>query len=90
MKILKDVYSVRRYEDLAFAVAHYGTPMHKQLWDLMVDAGFNKKQIFSKYMKVLREISKSNGDILQCVGASNFETFDKKSNKWVASKHKTL
>ena len=72
MKMPKDTYSVRRYEDLAYAVAHYGTPMHKQFWDLMVDAGFNKKQIFSKYMKVLREISKSNGDILQFVGVRHF------------------
>ena len=67
MKILKDVYSVRRYEDLAFAVAHYGTAMHKQLWDLMVEAGLNKKQIFTKYMKVLRETSKVNHDILNAV-----------------------
>lgn len=80
MKILKDVYSVRRYEDLAFAVAHYGTPMHKQLWDLMVDAGLNKKQIFSKYMKTLRETSKINHDILQCVGVRHFSfQMDKKS-----------
>jgi len=72
MKILKDTYSVRRYEDLAFGVAHYGTPMHKQFWDLMVDAGLNRKQIFSKYMKMLRETSKANGDILKCVGARHF------------------
>lgn len=72
MKILKDIYSVSRYEDLCFAVARYGTSMHKQLWDLMVDAGLNKKQIFTKYMKILREISKSNGDILKCVGVRNF------------------
>jgi hypothetical protein len=72
MKILKDTYSVRRYEDLAFGVAHYGTPMHKQFWDLMVDAGLNRKQIFSKYMKMLREISQSNGDILKCVGVRHF------------------
>jgi hypothetical protein len=69
MKILKDTYSVRRYEDLAFAVAHYGTSMHKQLWDFMVDAGLNRKQIFSKYMKVLRETSKVNHDILASVAS---------------------
>lgn len=80
MKILKDTYSVRRYEDLAFAVAHYGTAMHKQLWDLMVDAGLNKKQIFTKYMKVLRETSKVNHDILALVGVRHFSfKMDEKS-----------
>jgi len=72
MRLLKDTYSVRRYDDLGFAVARYGTSMHKQLWDLMVDAGLNKKQIFTKYMKILREISQSNGDILKCVGVRHF------------------
>jgi hypothetical protein len=80
MKILKDTYSVRRYVDLHFAVAHYGTSMHRELWDLMVDAGLNKKQIFSKYMKMLRQTSKANGDILQCVGVRHFSfQMDKKS-----------
>ena len=80
MKILKDTYSVYRYESLAFAIAFYGTPMHKQLWDLMVDAGLNKKQIFNKYMKMLRQTSKANGDILQCVGVRHFSfQMDKKS-----------
>jgi hypothetical protein len=80
MKILKDTYSVRRYEDLAFAVAHYGSFLHKQMWDLMVEAGFNRKQIFTKYMKMLRQTSKSNGDILQCVGVRHFSfQMDKKS-----------
>ncbi len=27
MKLPKDTYSIRRYEDLAFAVAHYGLPI---------------------------------------------------------------
>ena len=72
MKTLKDTYSVRRYEDLAFAVAHYGTSYHRQFWDLCVDAGFNKKQIFTKYMKILRDLSRVNGDILKCVGARHF------------------
>lgn len=72
MKMPKDIYSVRRYEDLAFAVAHYGTAMHKQLWDLMVDAGLNRKQIFTKYMKMLRKTSQVNHDILKSVGVRHF------------------
>ena len=72
MRLPKDTYSVPRYDGLAFGVAHHGTPMHKQFWDLMVDAGLNRKQIFSKYMKMLRETSKANGDILKCVGARHF------------------
>jgi hypothetical protein len=67
MKMPKDAYSVRRYEDLAFAVAHYGTSYHRQFWDLCVDAGFNKKQIFTKYMKILRDLSHVNHSILKAV-----------------------
>lgn len=72
MKLPKDTYSVRRYEDLAFAVAHYGTEYHRQLWDLFVDAGFNKKQIFTKYMRILRDISLVNDKILKNVGVRHF------------------
>lgn len=72
MKLPKDTYSVRRYEDLAFAVAHYGTSYHRQFWDLCVDAGFNKKQIFTKYMKILRDLSCVNHDILNAVGVRHF------------------
>jgi len=80
MKIFKDTYSVRRYEDLAFAVAHYGSGIHRQLWDLMVDAGFNRKQIFTKYMKMLRDISHINHDILNAVGVRHFSfQMDEKS-----------
>ena len=80
MKLPKDTYSVRRYEDLHFAVAHYGTVMHRQLWDLMVDAGLNKKQIFTKYMKMLRNISHVNDDILKAVGVRHFSfQMDEKS-----------
>jgi hypothetical protein len=46
----------------------------------MVDAGFNKKQIFNKYMKMLRQTSKAIGDILQCVGVRHFSfQMDEKS-----------
>ena len=67
MKLPKDTYSVGAYEDLHFAVSQYGSGMHRQLWDLMVEAGFNRKQIFSKYMKVLRETSQVNNKIIRCV-----------------------
>ena len=67
MKLPKDTYSVGAYEDLHFAVSQYGSGMHRQLWDLMIDAGLNRKQIFSKYMKVLRETSQVNNKIIRCV-----------------------
>lgn len=89
-KLPKDTYTAGRYQDLHFAVNHYGTQMHKVLWDMLVDAGMTKRQIFSNYMKVLRETTAINNDILYCVGVSNFQTFDKKSKKWLASKPKTL
>ncbi len=80
MKMPKDTYSVRRYEDLAFAVAHYGTEYHRQLWNLFVKAGFNRKQIFTKYMKMLRDISHVNHDILNAVGVRHFSfKMDEKS-----------
>lgn len=72
MKLPKDRYSVGRYEDLHFAVCQYGTGMHRQLWDLMVEAGLNRKQIFTKYMKMLRETSQVNHDILKSVGVRHF------------------
>jgi|LakMenE01Jun11ns_1017448.scaffolds.fasta_scaffold8496066_1 hypothetical protein len=89
-KLPKDTYSSARYDELHFAVAHYGTAMHRNLWDLLVDAGLTKRQIFSQYMKVLRVTTAVNKDILHCVGAMSFETFDKKSKKWLASNNKTL
>lgn len=71
-KLPKDTYTVKKYEDLHFAVAQYGTGMHKQLWDLMVDAGFNRKQIFTKYMKMLRNTAQVNHTILKTVGVRHF------------------
>ena len=68
----KDRYSVCRYEDLHFAVCQYGTAIHRQLWDFMVDAGLDRKQIFTKYMKLLRKTSQVNHDILKSVGVRHF------------------
>jgi hypothetical protein len=68
----KDTYSSPRYDELHFAVAHYGTEMHRGLFDMLVDAGLSKRQIFTKYMKVLRETSAVNHDILRCVGVRNY------------------
>ncbi len=68
----KDTYSSSRFEELQFAVAHYGTEMHRGLFDMLVDAGLSKRQIFTKYMKVLRETSAVNHDILRCVGVRNY------------------
>ena len=72
MKLPKDTYSVGAYEDLHFAVSQYGTGMHRQLWDLMIEAGLNRKQIFTEYMKMLRETSQVNHDILKSVGVRHF------------------
>jgi hypothetical protein len=71
-KLPKDTYSAARYDELHFAVAHYGTAMHRNLWDMLVDAGLTKRQIFSHYMKVLRVTTAVNKDILYCVGTENF------------------
>lgn len=80
MKLPKDTYSAKRFDDLHFAVCQYGTDMHKGLWDMLVDTGFNKKQIFNKYMKVLRETSMVNQSILNTVGVSHFSfQMDEKS-----------
>jgi hypothetical protein len=84
----KDTYSSSRYDELHFAVAHYGTEMHRGLFDMLVDAGLSKRQIFTKYMKVLRETSAVNHDILCCVGVRHFSFQSNK--KSLASKHKTL
>jgi len=84
-KIFKDTYSVKAYEALHFAVAQYGTGMHRELWDLMVDAGLNKKQIFTKYMKMIRTNMEVNRDILIHV------VVKKNGGKiLLASKNKTL
>jgi hypothetical protein len=68
-KLPKDTYSSSRYDELHFAVAHYGTQMHRGLWDMLVDSGMTKRQIFSEYMKVIRTTTAVNNDILHCVGA---------------------
>jgi hypothetical protein len=79
-KLPKDTYSAARYAELHFAVAHYGTAMHRNLWDLMVDTGASKRQIFNQYMKVLRTTSAVNHDIIVhvVVGKKNMK-------KWLAS-----
>jgi hypothetical protein len=71
-KLPKDTYSASRYDELHFAVAHYGTEMHRGLFDMLVEAGLSKRQIFTKYMKVLRETSAVNHDILRGVGVRHF------------------
>lgn len=68
----KDTYSAARYDELHFAVAHFGTDMHRGLFDMLVDAGLSKRQIFTKYMKVLRETSAVNHTILRSVGVRNY------------------
>ncbi len=68
-KLPKDTYTTARYDELHFAVAHYGTAMHRNLWDLLVDTGASKRQIFNQYMKVIRTTTAVNQDILHCVGA---------------------
>jgi len=71
-KLPKDTYSTKRFEDLHFAVCQHGTSMHKEFWDLMVDADFSKKQIFTRYMKMLRQTSQTNHLILKSVGVRHF------------------
>jgi hypothetical protein len=79
-KLPKDTYSSTRYDELHFAVAHYGTQMHRGLWDMLVDSGMTKRQIFSEYMKVLRTTSAVNHDILRGVGVRYYSfKMDKKS-----------
>ena len=86
-KLPKDTYSSARFDELHFAVAHYGTQMHRGLWDMLIDSGMSKRQIFTEYMKVLRTTSAVNNDILHCVGVRHFSfQSDKKS---LASKPKT-
>lgn len=60
----KDHYTQSKFDDLAFAVAHYGTEMHKTLWNLMVDADLDDRQMFKKYTNMLRHTSAVNNDIL--------------------------
>ena len=67
-----DTYSASRYNNLHAAICQHGTAMHRELWDLFVEAGFSKKQIFTKYMKMLRNISIVNHGILRSVGVRHF------------------
>jgi len=61
----KDLYSVNKYNELHYAVTQFGTSMHREFWNMMVDAGFNKQQIFRKYMKMLRNVNTINTHILK-------------------------
>lgn len=60
-------YSIKSYDELAFAVAHYGTSYHRQLWDFCIDAGLSKRFIFTKYMKIMQGIHQSTGNILKSI-----------------------
>lgn len=71
-KLPKDKYTSRRYEDLFFAVNLHGSSMHKDFFNMMVDANFSKKKIFSNYMRLLRKTSQINHTILKSVGVRNF------------------
>jgi hypothetical protein len=63
--ITKDTYSTSRYENLHFAVSQYGSSFHREFWDLLIDAGMSKRQIFQSYMKMLRLHSVISTDILK-------------------------
>jgi hypothetical protein len=63
--IIKDTYSTSRYDNLHFAVSQYGSSYHREFFDLMVDAGMSKRQIFQSYMKYLRLHSHIATDILK-------------------------
>ena len=63
--IIKDTYSTSRYDNLHFAVTQYGSSFHREFWDMMVDAGMSKRQIFQSYMKMLRLHNVISSDILK-------------------------
>jgi hypothetical protein len=69
--ITKDTYSARKYENLHFAVSQYGSSYHREFFDLMVDAGMSKRQIFQSYMKMLRLHNVISTDILKEVNISS-------------------
>ena len=71
-KTPKDTYSASRYNNLHAAICQHGSAMHRELWNIFVKAGFSKKQIFTKYMKMLRNVSSVNHDILKSVGVRHF------------------
>jgi len=71
-KLPKDKYTPKRYDDLFFAVNFHGSSFHKDFFNLMVEADFSKKKIFSNYMNMLRRTSQVNHNILKSVGVRNF------------------
>jgi hypothetical protein len=58
-------YSIKRYDNLAFAIAHYGTDFHKMLFNFMVEANLTKPAIFSKFIAILKNTNSINQTILK-------------------------
>ena len=71
----KTTYKTSKFDELHFAVSRYGSSLHRELFDMMVDAGMTKKQIFLKFVKMIRQTSETNHKVLKHIGIRHW-TFD--------------
>jgi hypothetical protein len=64
-------FTAPKYDELFAAVTQHGGELHKGFWDMMIEAGFTKKQITHRYTQMLLGINSVNSKIL---GAANFKS----------------
>jgi len=57
-------FTAPKYDDLHAAVTQHGGELHKGFWDMMVEAGFTKKQMTYRFTQLLLGINSVNEKIL--------------------------
>lgn len=63
-------FAAPKYDELFLAVTQHGGELHKGFWDMMIEAGFTKKQMSYRYAQMLLGINSVNNKILS---AANFK-----------------
>jgi hypothetical protein len=58
-------FTAPKYDDLFGAVTQHGGEFHKGFWDMMIEAGFTKKQMAYRYTQLLLGINATNNQILK-------------------------
>lgn len=63
-------FNAPKYNDLFAAVSQHGGELHKGFWDMMIEAGFSKKQMAYRFTELLLGMNSVNKKILK---TANFE-----------------
>jgi hypothetical protein len=58
-------FTAPKYDDLFGAVTQHGGEFHRGFWDMMIEAGFTKKQMAYRYTQLLLGLNQTNTRILK-------------------------